>query len=458
MVGSESNTKKPQLIHDASSFYYLHPSENSGMSLTKYLLTGKNYDVWSKAIINALEGRNKAGFINGDFGKPEDDKSPEFAAWKANNSTICSWLFNSVAESIQPIVVSLKIAIEMWVDLKERYSTVNGPRINQLKSQYHLLRQKGMNIVSYYNKFKELWDLIYGSEDVTCGCTCAAAPKLRARAETEKILDFVMGFDDEQYGPLRTQILSMDPFPTLNKAFSLATQEERHKDIIRARDDKTDAMSFAVQAATHTPSKQSIPPAITPMVCTHCGRQGHEVQFCYQLHGYPSNSRGRGRGRGSGRGRGGGQAGRGLGSSSNAVAHNAMSSTPRRGDNNNSSSSTAASVTSLPGLNAEQMQRLLTLLDTSSTNDKLNGPHYEDGYWSVGSLGMGCMCFGLLLRRLARISAHWMILCSCISVLVILLAKLYHLFLVLVVVARLKRPWIIVMYVLRPNKLILYFL
>lgn len=79
--------------------------------------------------------------------------------------------------------MSHKIAIGMWKDLRERYSTINGPRINQLKSQYHSLRQKGMIDVSYHNKFKELWDLFYGFEDVMCGCTCVAAPKLRARQD-----------------------------------------------------------------------------------------------------------------------------------------------------------------------------------------------------------------------------------------------------------------------------------
>ncbi|KAK6146338.1 hypothetical protein DH2020_020207 [Rehmannia glutinosa] len=65
-----------------------------------------------------------------------------------------------------------------------------------------------MNVVSYYNKFKALWDKLYGSEDLTCGCTCAAAIKLRARVERDKTHDFVLGLDDVKYGPLRTQILS----------------------------------------------------------------------------------------------------------------------------------------------------------------------------------------------------------------------------------------------------------
>lgn len=59
--------------------------------------------------------------------------------------------------------------------------------------------------------------------DVTYGCVCAAIPKLRARAAEEKVHDFVLGINDDKYSALRTQIFSVDLFPTLNKAFSLAT-------------------------------------------------------------------------------------------------------------------------------------------------------------------------------------------------------------------------------------------
>lgn len=131
MTTGNVNGKKLQLIHDASSMYYLHPSEGPSNSSTKYLLTGDNYDVWTKATINALDGRNKYGFVNGDFVQPTE-KSPEYFAWRSNNSNICSWIFNCVDISIQPSIVSHKIAVDLWIDLQERYSIVNSPRINQL--------------------------------------------------------------------------------------------------------------------------------------------------------------------------------------------------------------------------------------------------------------------------------------------------------------------------------------
>lgn len=59
MAGGEDTDRKPQLIHDTTSIYFLHPSEGLGMPITKCVLLGDNYDVWSKAILNGLEGRKE---------------------------------------------------------------------------------------------------------------------------------------------------------------------------------------------------------------------------------------------------------------------------------------------------------------------------------------------------------------------------------------------------------------
>ncbi|XP_056691695.1 uncharacterized protein [Spinacia oleracea] len=369
MAGGEASEKKaPQLIHDTSSIYFLHPSEGPGMSITKCVLLGENYDVWSKAIMNGLEGKNKLGFLTGDIARPTDETSPEFIAWRSNNSTICGWIFNSLHESLQSSVVSHRIATEFWADLKERYATTNGPKIHQLKNEYHTLRQKGATIVTFHNKFTALWDALYGSKDLTCGCTCEAAAKLRLRVEQDRTHDFLMGLDDDDYGAIRTQILSMEPLPNLNRAFSLVTQEERHRNIVRARDVKTEATSFAVQAS---PTSESASRPITnpPLHCTYCDRNGHEYEFCYKRIGFPQGgTRGRGRGRkhgACGDARGDTQAARGT----TAIANSALAA--HLGSDNKPS--TSAMSSSLPGFSTDQLQRLKCLLEASPPSDKLHG-------------------------------------------------------------------------------------
>ena len=154
---STATVAKIRPIHDPSSVYYLHPSEGPSNSLTKYLLKGDNFDVWEQAICHALEGRSKIGFLyENEFPKPTNYL--ELDAWKANNSIICSWIFNSADEMIQPSLVAHKIAHELWTDIKARYGGMNAPKSWQLKSDLQTLRQKGQSVVSYYNQFITIWN------------------------------------------------------------------------------------------------------------------------------------------------------------------------------------------------------------------------------------------------------------------------------------------------------------
>ncbi|KAL2943900.1 Gag polyprotein [Bienertia sinuspersici] len=313
------------------------------MSLTKFILHGDNYDVWAKAIITGLEGKNKLGFVTGDIPQPSDPNSSEFIAWWSNTSTICGWIFNSVDDKIQPSIASHKVVRDMWLDLKERYGLSNGPRRHQLKTLYHTLRQQGMNIVSYYNQFKSLWDELYGSDDVTCGCKCEAAPKIRARFESEKTHDLLLGLDDVQFSSIRTQILGMEPFPVLNKAFSIVSQS----------------------------------PSYQRPYCTHCHRHGHVYDTCYQRIGFPPSTQGRGRGRG-GRGRGGARDKSNqhipLAATSSSVPATANAATVADTPHYNNNSSAASSSTPvIPGLNSDQVQRLLSLITTSPSSEQLHG-------------------------------------------------------------------------------------
>ena len=44
--------------------------------------------------------------------------------------------------------------------------------------------------------------------------------------QSEQVMSFLMGLN-EQFAPVRAQILLMVPLPSINKVFSLVIQEER---------------------------------------------------------------------------------------------------------------------------------------------------------------------------------------------------------------------------------------
>ncbi|KAJ4746686.1 Retroelement pol polyprotein-like [Rhynchospora pubera] len=322
---------------DSSSPFYFSPSDNPGMSITSCILKGENYDLWVKAMRNSLRAKNKLGFVDGTINKLKLTDS-QVAVWDSSNSMLVSWLFNSIDSSLQPSVAYFETAKELWDDLKERFSVGNAPRIYQLKSDIAGAKQQGQSVVTYYTRLKSMWDELGSYLRIpacTCGgCVCNLTVDFLRDKEEEKIHQFLMGLDDV-YDTIRTTILSMDPLPSLNKVYSTVIQEERHKSVVRGREEHSEAVGFAVHVR-----KGEKP------TCTHCGKVGHEISQCFEIVGYPEGW-GRGRrggrgGRGTGRGRGRGRA-----------QANAM-----QGDNS------AAHDVSGPG-----------------TQPKITGLHFEDADW-----------------------------------------------------------------------------
>jgi len=55
-----------------------------------------------------------------------------------------------------------------------------------------------------------------------------------------------MGLDDDLYSNVRSQILALDPLPSLNRIFSIVQQEKNQKWVMRERDHKTKAAASTV--------------------------------------------------------------------------------------------------------------------------------------------------------------------------------------------------------------------
>ena len=97
---------------------------------------------------------------------------------------------------------------------------------------------------------------------------------------------FLMGLN-ETYAAVRSQILLMEPMPSLSKVFSLLLQDEKQRKVGAGKkliDTSSALAAFGSKLGNHktfVKSKNGRPQ------CTHCGAMGHVVDKCYKLHGYP---------------------------------------------------------------------------------------------------------------------------------------------------------------------------
>ncbi|XP_058750910.1 uncharacterized protein LOC131623932 [Vicia villosa] len=280
VTGDDQSQKKKPSPYDLTS------NDNPGSVITQVQLRGENYDEWARAVKTSLRARRKWGFIDGTIKEPEEESSM-MEDWWTVQAMLVSWILNMVEPSLRTTMSYFETSKELWDDIKERFSVVNGPRVQQLKSELAKCKQGGLSMVAYYGKLKALWDDLVNHEQAlacTCkGCTCGIQIKLEKRREEERCHVFLMGLDDGLYGTVRSNLLATDPMPSLNKMYSIMVQEERMRSITRGKEERTEVMALAVQASAKMKGRE----IKNKFVCTHCNRSGHDEASCFQLIGYP---------------------------------------------------------------------------------------------------------------------------------------------------------------------------
>ncbi|XP_040987842.1 uncharacterized protein LOC121235564 [Juglans microcarpa x Juglans regia] len=120
-------------LADATYPYRFDHGDSPSITLVADLLTTENYTTWSRAMKRALRAKNKLSFIDGTLTKPNLPDDPLIDLWNHCNDMVVSWIPNSITPSLKSSVAFVDDAYEIWMDLHERLSHQNGPRISQLK-------------------------------------------------------------------------------------------------------------------------------------------------------------------------------------------------------------------------------------------------------------------------------------------------------------------------------------
>ncbi|KAJ0892684.1 putative RNA-directed DNA polymerase [Helianthus annuus] len=385
---------------------YLHPSDSSTLTIVSIKLKGtENYPVWSNAMRLALEAKNKYGFIDGKCIKPKDDQVLA-NQWERCNSVVITWLLNSISEELFLGQVFSKLASEVWTDLKESFDKVDGSVVYDLYKRINGISQNGSTVAEYYNRLTTMWKQFDAMVQLPT-CSCQAAKDYNDFSTLIKLMQFLMGLDDI-YQPVRTNLLTREPFPSVKVAFSIVSREESHR--LASNGSKGQNVSFVTKSNQSFDSRKKNTRGPNPnLKCSHCNMLGHTVDRCYEVIGYPPGFRKRS----------GGQSYR-----SNVS------------NNNNKSNSTVGSSnsvgTAMP-FTSEQISKLLSLVGESSGGEqaKSNMGGFEiqegPGDWLPSSVllgkspyeivfgfkpslmhlrNFGCLCFSTVLNESDKFTYH----------------------------------------------------
>ncbi|ONK56775.1 uncharacterized protein A4U43_C10F12800 [Asparagus officinalis] len=125
------STQANKELSNTDSPYFLYSSDIPGVSIVTQNPTGENYATLSRAIRMTLLAKNKYGFIDGTIEKPSSS-DPKASQWERWNKMVYSWILNSVHNDITNSVMYAETAQEVWLELSDRFSQQNAPRIFQL--------------------------------------------------------------------------------------------------------------------------------------------------------------------------------------------------------------------------------------------------------------------------------------------------------------------------------------
>lgn len=122
-----------------------------------------------------------------------------------------------------------------------------------------------------------------------------------------------MGLDESGYGTVRSNILSTDPLPNLNRVYAMVVQQEQVQTMNLMKEERTNPVSFAMQVGRNSGGERKD----KSVTCSICKRKGHDAENCFQRIGYlewwgdrprtTTEGRGGGGGRGAQQNLGGGR-------------------------------------------------------------------------------------------------------------------------------------------------------
>ncbi|XP_056689291.1 uncharacterized protein [Spinacia oleracea] len=284
--------------------YYISNGDTSVQNLGIQLFNGDNFVGWSRGVCLALGAKNKLGFIDGTITKP-DPTSTDFQKWIRNDYMITCWILRSMEKSLAESFAFARTAQELWEDVRERYGKCNAPLLYDLQRSLTSIEQDDLSIAEYYGKMKKVWDELQVFDEIpscSCGamlrCTCNLLKKILEADQLKKLIQFLAGLHKD-YDQVKVNILSMDPLPTVLRAYHILQQVEKQN-----RNSTHSIEISALMAGKHNqsykfqPSGQGVQRKDFKKTkydkydkfdrfCDHCKVKGHMKDQCFKLVGYP---------------------------------------------------------------------------------------------------------------------------------------------------------------------------
>ncbi|GKD55073.1 ribonuclease H-like domain-containing protein, partial [Tanacetum coccineum] len=246
---------------DVSHPLHLHPNDFVALTVVSVKLKRtENYQVWSCAMLLALEGKNKTGFIDGSCRRSNTN---EVLGRKSDrvNVVVLRWILNSISDELFLGQIFSKRAKHVWDELKETYDKVDAS-LNALWKQFDALIELPR-------------------------CTCHVADDFKKHNQLMKLMKFLMGLDDH-YMQIRSSIFSREVLPDRSHtSYAFSATVPNRGNFQRSQVFNNFQRPYSNVRPNDNGSRRTV--GGSNLICENCGFNGHTIDRCFKIIGYPPN-------------------------------------------------------------------------------------------------------------------------------------------------------------------------
>ncbi|KAL2251770.1 UNVERIFIED_CONTAM: hypothetical protein Sindi_2299300 [Sesamum indicum] len=253
----------------------LQASDQLGMVMVSTMLTGNNFFAWSRAVKRALTTKLKLDFIDGTAVRPSGN-TDEFKRWNRIDSMVTTWILNCMSKELAESFMYVSSTRELWLELEARFGESNSPMVYQLQREIGQVMQGNMSITEYYTKLKRLWDeltcLAPTPKCICARCTCGVNKAMMEMTASNQLIQFLVGLNTV-YDQAKSQILLLEPLPSVTKAYSMLIRMEKQMQMNVSGIEMNSGAAFQVKTHNSFKKKGFV--------------DKRHLDSCFKLHGVP---------------------------------------------------------------------------------------------------------------------------------------------------------------------------
>ncbi|KAG6788370.1 hypothetical protein POTOM_004435 [Populus tomentosa] len=246
-------------------------------------LDGTNYALWSQIVEMFISGKDKLGYINGDFPQPEP-AAPSFRRWRTKNSVV----WDSIATTY--------------------FDGTDASQVYDLKRRVTRMKQSGEPIETYYNCLQGVWRELDFRRPNPMECV-HDIQKYNTLLQEDIVYTFLDGLDDK-LDKIRSDVLQLKPFPSVEQAYAYVRREDIKQTIMLSNNGTIPAATMISRGMRNSSQNQFTLQVAKPgnssshggklnfskakgqteggsNGCSYCGNMKHTRETCFKLHSYP---------------------------------------------------------------------------------------------------------------------------------------------------------------------------